>query len=96
MHSSHGRRMSAGRLIHFGCRSLRGEKCSKIVLHPSNEETREHWLDQLAIACDSDESDDEYEVEPKANASDVASSAKEFDARQIISANGQDDTEREV
>ena len=57
---------------------------------------REQWLDKLALACDSDESDDEYEAEEKAAPSDVASSAKEFDARQIIRIDGQEDTEREV
>ena len=76
--------------------SLRGEKCSKIIFHPTNEQSRERWLDALALACDSDESDDEYEVEKKALPDDVASSAKEFDAREVIALDGQDDTEREV
>lgn len=76
--------------------SLSGEKCTKILFHPASEETRESWLDQLALACDSDESDDEYEMEEKARPDDVASSAKEFDAREIIAVDGQEDTEREV
>ena len=53
-------------------------------------------MDMLALACDSDESDDEFEADEKAPASDVASSAKEFDARQIIRSDDQDDKEREV
>lgn len=75
---------------------MRGEKYSKIVFNPASEQAREQWLDKLALACDSDESDDEYEAEEKAAPSDVASSAKEFDARQIIRMDGEEDTEREV
>jgi hypothetical protein len=78
------------------CFSLRGEKCSKILFNPASEQIREQWLDKLALACDSDESDDEYEAEEKAAPGDVASSAKEFDARQIIRMDGQEDNEREV
>ena len=76
--------------------SLKGEKYTKIIFHPANDVIRESWLDRLALACDSDESDDEYEVEQKARPDDVASSAKEFDAREIIIVDGQDDVEREV
>ena len=75
---------------------MRGEKCSKIIFHPASEAMREQWLDKLALACDSDESDDEYEAEEKAAPSNVARSAKEFDARQIIRMDGQEDSEREV
>jgi hypothetical protein len=76
--------------------SLRGEQYSKVVIHPTDASVRESWLDQLALACDSEESDDEYETDEKARPDDVAASAKEFDAKQVISLDGQKDTEREV
>jgi hypothetical protein len=93
-HSSH--RMLDSETTGVHCSSVRGEKCSKIIFHPASEAMREQWLDKLALACDSDESDDEYEAEEKAAPSNVARSAKEFDARQIIRMDGQEDSEREV
>lgn len=75
---------------------MRGEQYTSIYIHPTDAPTREQWLDALALACDSDESDEEYEPDEKARPDDVVASAKEFDAKQVVTSDGDEDSEREV